>query len=94
MWQEEDSSALYSVQTSLQTLQAEAKKKEKKIAAIQRTGLYFERGQPNENLGLGSPFGQLAGGNEMKQSGNKAEKKGEEKKETGWQSENVTSGLN
>ena len=30
MWQEEDSSALYSVQTSLQTLQAEAKKKKKK----------------------------------------------------------------
>lgn len=37
------------------------------IAAIQRTGLYFERGKPNESLGLGSP-GQLAGGNEMKQS--------------------------
>lgn len=56
------------------------RKRKKKIAAIQRTGLYFERGQPNENLGLGSPLGQLAGGNEMKQSGNKEEKKGEEKK--------------
>ena len=57
------------MQTSLQTLQAESGKK-KKIAAIQRTGLYFERGKPNESLGLGSP-GQLAGGNEMKQSGRK-----------------------
>lgn len=45
-----------SVPTSLQTLQAEA---------IQSAGLHFERGKPNENLGLGSP-GQLAGGNEMK----------------------------
>lgn len=62
--------ALYSMQTSLQTLQAEAKKRKEEIAAIQRTGLYFERGKPNESLGLGSP-GQLAGGNEMKQSGGK-----------------------
>lgn len=45
-----------SVPTSLPTLQAEA---------IQSAGLHFERGKPNENLGLGSP-GQLAGGNEMK----------------------------
>lgn len=58
------------MQTSLQTLQADGKKEKKKIAAIQRTGLYFERGKPNESLGLGSP-GQLAGGNEMKQSGGK-----------------------
>lgn len=65
------------MQTSLQTLQAEA---------IQRTGLYFERGKPNESLSLGSP-GQLAGGNEMKQSG-------VEKKKTGWQSGDVTSGMN
>lgn len=53
------------MQASPRTLQAEVKKK--KIAAIQRTGLYFERGKPNESLGLGS-LGHLAGGNEMKQS--------------------------
>lgn len=46
------------MRTTLQTLQAET---------IRTTGLYFERGKPNESLGLGSP-GQLAGGNEMKQS--------------------------
>lgn len=54
-----------SVQTSLQTLQAEA---------IQSAGLHFERGKPNENLGLGSS-GQLAGGNEMKDNRRK-EKRG------------------
>lgn len=58
--------------------------RQEKNAAIQRTGLYFERGKPNESLGLGST-GQLAGGNEMKQSGGK---------KTGWQSGDVTSGLN
>lgn len=45
----------------------QVKKKDRRIAAIQRTGLYFEGGEPNESLGLGSP-GHLAGGNEMKQS--------------------------
>lgn len=78
-------SALCSAQTSLQTLQAETKKKKKKCAAIQRKGLYFVRGKPNESVGLGSP-GQLAGGNEMKQSRGR--------KKTGWQSGDVTSGLN
>lgn len=81
MWQQENSSTLSGMQASPQTLQAEAKKK---IAAIQRTGLYFERGKPNESLGLGS-LGHLAGGNEMKQSGGK---------KTGWQSGDITSGLN
>lgn len=56
------------MQTSLQNLQA---------AAIQSAGLHFERGKPNENLGLGSP-GQLAGGNEMKH--NRRKEKGDEKK--------------
>lgn len=58
------------VQTSLQTLQAEA---------IQSAGLHFERGKPNENLGRGSP-GQQAGGNEMKHNRRKGKRKNKKEK--------------
>lgn len=82
---QQDACDPYCMLTSLQTLQAEVRKKMLQFKEQDFTW----RGKPNESLGVGS-LGQLAGGNEMKQSG--VEKK--KRKKTGWQCGDVTSGPN
>lgn len=69
MWRQEDSCVHYVDFTTV--AQAEEKKERRKKRLLQFKEHDFTwRGKPNESLGLGS-VGQLAGGNEVNQSGGK-----------------------